>query len=134
MTIVALVYLTSSVGATVHLHYCMDRLVALDLSEKNNKNRDCSYCGMAPTSGNQHCGMQSAGCCKDELKQVKLEGDQKVAESSFLLLCTHDEITPLVADFSVRRIAALAEKYLVTNAHPRSGNISLFILNCIFRI
>lgn len=134
-TILALVYLTSSAGATLHLHYCMDKLVAWYLSESNKKDKACPYCGMPATSESQHCGKQASGCCKDELKQVKLEGDQKIAESSLPLLHIHGEIiTPLVADFSAPRNAALTVKYPVNNAPPRTGNISLFILNCIFRI
>ena len=42
--ILAFVYLTSSMGATVHLHYCMGKLASWSLIDHESKN--CAECGM----------------------------------------------------------------------------------------
>src|SRR5688572_30125687 len=69
VTILAFLYLSASVGATVHLHYCMDKLVNVGLWHKEEK--QCGKCGMEKSDEN------NKGCCKDEHKQVKLENDHK---------------------------------------------------------
>ena len=69
--ILSILYLTSSVGATVNLHYCMEKLIGWDLSE--SKGKSCDNCGMPEK--------QQKDCCKHEQKQVKLELDQKAPQS-----------------------------------------------------
>ena len=61
--ILAILYFATTTGATVHLHYCMDKLVEQSLwhSEKDQ----CSKCGMDKS-------LEKKGCCKDEYKQVKV--------------------------------------------------------------
>src|SRR6188508_3247887 len=72
VSILAVFYLASSVGATVHLHYCMDKFINWSLLNGGDK---CSKCGME----------KDGGCCKDENKFVKNSIDQKLAESSIQL-------------------------------------------------
>ena len=67
VSIFAVFYLASSVGATVHLHYCMDKFIDWSLLKGGDK---CDKCGME----------KDGGCCKDENKFVKNNVDQKVAE------------------------------------------------------
>src|SRR5882724_8707940 len=82
VTILALVYLTSSVGATLHLHYCMDKLVAWGLGHEKSDKKSCPNCRMSQSTTDKHCVKESKGCCKDTQKQVKLENDQKLTEVS----------------------------------------------------
>lgn len=64
--ILAIIYLSFSVGATVHLHYCMDEFVNYSLSEEHESS--CGKCGMEKhESGN--------GCCKDV--SVIFKSDEK---------------------------------------------------------
>jgi len=135
VTILAFVYLSTSVGATVHLHYCMDKLVAWGLRHEKTGKKSCLYCGMAKTNENKHCGKESKGCCKDEQKIVKLENDQKISEASFKFLQIPVEATaPIFSDYSLEYVFSLTEGYPLTHAPPRTQNISLFVLNCVFRI
>jgi hypothetical protein len=66
------VYSFSSIGATIHMHYCMNKFAGWSFS-KTQKDK-CSKCGMV-----------KAGCCKDKKKQVKLSLDQEKATSSNVL-------------------------------------------------
>ena len=74
-TILAVVYLTASAGASLHLHYCMDKLVGWTLWSNGAKEDSCSKCGMAKTEATDN------GCCKDEHKLIKLKDVHKAADS-----------------------------------------------------
>ena len=58
------VYGVTTIGATVHLHFCMDKFVGWDFS--HNAGLKCKKCGMNETSTKK-------SCCKDELKQLKID-------------------------------------------------------------
>jgi hypothetical protein len=60
-------YSASTIGATINMHYCMDKFAGFSFS--NTKKEKCAKCGMTNT-----------GCCKDEKKQIKLTLDQQKAE------------------------------------------------------
>ena len=134
VAILAILYLTTSVGATVHLHYCMDKLVAWDLGSKEN-NIACPYCGMAKTSiADEHCASDSKGCCKDEQKHVKIEKDQKATENNFdfsKVLFQAITISPLYINTSY---TATCVEYPISNSPPRTSPIPLFVRNCVFLI
>jgi hypothetical protein len=46
VTILAFVYLTISSGASINIHYCMEKLMNWDLTNKQNIQSKCSICGM----------------------------------------------------------------------------------------
>jgi hypothetical protein len=133
--ILALTYLTTSIGATVHLHYCMDKLVAWGIGHSKTKANACTYCGMANPNTDKHCGKQSKGCCHDEQKQVKIEKDQKSVDPSFNLAKPFSQIADhSVIDISAIIITSPILEHSTSHAPPRTGNVSLFLRNCVFRI
>ena len=69
------VYGITTVGATVHVHYCMDKVIGWDLSQKES--RTCGKCGMKESATKK-------GCCKDEVKQLKIDNDYQKSIVSFL--------------------------------------------------
>jgi hypothetical protein len=60
-------YSASTIGATINMHYCMNKFAGWSLISK--KKDKCPKCGMTNT-----------GCCKDEKKQIKLSLDQQKSE------------------------------------------------------
>jgi len=123
--ILALFYLSVSTGATVHLTYCMGRLVEEGLLHADSKN--CSRCGMEKNEKN--------GCCKDEVKLLKIDNDQTVPETSLK--------NPLVFPVAISFTDGLTTAYLhgVTDpavppvqTRPLQTNTAVFIRNCVFRI
>jgi hypothetical protein len=72
LILLSFIYLASSAGATVQLHYCMDKLVGAGMHDSESD--QCDKCGMK----------KQDGCCKDKSKQVKLESDQKPASTFFI--------------------------------------------------
>ena len=135
VTILALIYLASSVGATVHLHYCMGKLVNRSLGHTKQHTTSCPYCGMGKSAADKHCVKASKGCCKDDQKQVKLKDDQKLSETDFKVAKISDElIYPVFPGYSLAGISSMTEEYPVTHAPPQIALFSLFILHCVYRI
>ena len=132
-TILAVIYLSTSMGATIHLHYCMGKLFSWSLTENNNKN--CGQCGMPKSSTGGHCMAVKDGCCKDKLTQVQLDKDQKTTENNYsfsdLSLIAIPATTTAFPDLHV---VSYILGYPTTNAPPGPDKVPVFIRNCTFRI
>ena len=121
------VYGTTTVGATVHLHFCMNKFISLNFTETENKT--CGKCGMkeSPTK---------KGCCKDEVKQLKIDNDyQKSTAESFINIFQVPTLkyTPSLLEFNavVFNLDANAIQYpppLLPSIQKRT------ILYCTYRI
>ena len=125
LAILSIFYITASLGATIHLHYCMDTLVSRSLQVDHD--RPCSKCGMSK--------QDTKGCCKDEQEHVKLQTDQKTSERF-----------SLPAYFSPTLDIICFQQYQCTfyyndcfklpngNAPPDIGSASLYLRNNVLRI
>ena len=118
VTILALVYLTSSSGAMVNLHYCMGKLMSWDLAvESKNK---CGTCGM------EKSGHKS--CCHDEHKQLKVENDQRLTESSSQVLSiSTQEVALQYAELPEICSSSQIVDNPTSHAPPRMNGVPLFI-------
>lgn len=122
-SILAILYLTSSVGATIHLHYCMDKLINWSLTKSDGDK--CDKCGME----------KDGGCCKDEDKVIKNDVDQTIAESTFQSLQVLSTAAPFAfITTSENSFPSLIEKYPICHAPPLISAGEIYILNCVFRI
>ncbi|MFN4315327.1 MAG: HYC_CC_PP family protein [Chitinophagaceae bacterium] len=126
VTILAFIYLTASVGTTIHFHYCMDKLVNAGLWHNNDKK--CGKCGMDKShEGNK-------GCCKDEHKQLKLENDHK-GVSTYQLTELASVLLPVpLFELPHINLPTVTEQNPLSHAPPRRGDIAVYIQNCVFRI
>jgi hypothetical protein len=120
---IAVLYMGAATGATVHLHYCMNKLVSLGLIKKENGK--CSRCGMKE---GKDC------CCKDEQKLIKLSTDHKTSENTFHLYKLASAIIQYIPEFSFTKLSSVTEENPLSHAPPRSSGVALFIRNCVFRI
>jgi hypothetical protein len=104
--ILAVLFLVSATGTTVHLHYCMGKLVSADNHLPKTKHK-CARCGMVVDS------KKSNGCCKDEVKTFKTSDHQKTTCSHFASLLKHIEVNPVsFFSFSEKIISQQADKQL----------------------
>ena len=124
--ILAFLYLSSSVGATVHLHFCMDMLVNWELW--HNTDEKCGKCGMEKSRE------KDSGCCKDEHKQVKLESDHKGAATYLLSELVALALPAPVFEVPDLNLPTVTEQNPLTHAPPRSCDIAVYIRYCVFRI
>src|ERR1051326_5979903 len=72
-SISVLIYFTMTCGVIVNLHYCMGRVQSFELYGAEKK--VCDVCGMSLK--NTH------GCCKEEVKILKIQDDQNKAHASY---------------------------------------------------
>ena len=134
IAILAFFYLSTSVGATLHLHYCMDKLVSWGFGHKNSGKKTCPFCGMAKKTSPDHCIKQAKGCCKDEQKLIKVEKEQKASlfENSFNKQAgaiSYASEIPL----AYHKFSPVLE-HPTSHAPPFIEKVPVFISNCVFRI
>ena len=121
VSILAALYLCSTAGATVHLHYCMGELVNWSLAKSEGDK--CGDCGMD----------KDGGCCKDEHKFVKNNADQKTTYSSIQFIKVLAVASPVAVFALSEHYSSLILEYPLRHAPPISGR-EIYLLNCVFRI
>jgi hypothetical protein len=127
VTILALIYITTSTGATVHLHYCMGQLADWGLG--SDKSKTCSSCGMGENDQKKH------DCCKDEHKFLKNENDQKYAEASLQLAqLLAIALPPSCFEIQPPLFSSLTRGNPMSHAPPRPPSVAVYIRNCVFLI
>src|SRR5882757_10968944 len=116
-TILAVIYLTTSMGATVHFHYCMGKLLSWDLAGQDKK--DCDRCGMPKSNTDSHCTAIKGGCCKDTHTVVKLDKDQKTTESAYkFFTLSFDAVSGNFVNLPDSYVSSVTVNYPTTNAPP----------------
>ena len=127
ISILALVYITSSIGATIHLHYCMGKLANWDIGQ--NISKTCAKCGMKKTDN------ENNGCCKDEKKFVKIITDQKIDETAFQLMHSFSVLLPIN---SIELPSINFTSVIIANnfghASLPDDSVAVYIRNCVFLI
>lgn len=119
-----LIYGSATMGATIHMHYCMNELVGWSLWH-SGKNNECGKCGMKEKKG---------GCCKDEHKQVKLKTEhQKSATAQYIEFLDAPALVTPVADFRFKG-TSVSLTFPVSNALLKIPRERLYLLHCIFLI
>lgn len=120
-SILLLTYFAVSSGFVVSMHYCMDRLDAVEIGNSNNDK--CSNCGMH----------KDGGCCKDEVMMVKLETSHLASQIN-----TPDFSIPLVQLIYTEFLFTPFSNYTQTKAtiahSPPLSKQHVYIKNCVFRI
>lgn len=127
LLILSIFYLVASSGAVVHLHYCMDKLIAWGLWEKPSPADKCDTCGMPK-------GKQKKNCCKDESKFVKIVKDQKTSSIEFKLIQVIIAEQSLYITSNILPYSFIKENIPFANAPPLYPPPDAFLLNCDFRI
>jgi hypothetical protein len=117
----ASVYLLVSSGVVVNLHYCMGKLSSMGLIHHDSK-----------TCGN--CGMDNNGCCKDEIKVVKIQDNQDLG-AGFPSIAKAEAVPPVhsfIADLTLS--AQRSTKPVRSHSPPPAPGPSRQSLLCTFRI
>jgi hypothetical protein len=123
VTILAIVYLSTSTGATTHFHYCMDKLVNWDFGQA--KKDKCDKYGT-----NKPANCQKYGCCSDEYMAFK-NGDQRITETTVNIPVLYHSL------FSQTELQEIdIPPKIIANAASASlrSPVAIHILNCVFLI
>lgn len=131
--ILAIVHLSTSMGATVHLHYCMGRLVSWGMAEHTGKS--CDFCGMQKkgASGDRMMGMKH--CCHDESKQIRNDKDQKTGQEFFQVTKVATALACVPQPLWIN--AVVSSPVLsrpASHGPPLITSAPVFLRNCNFRI
>ncbi|MBC7886956.1 MAG: hypothetical protein H7Z13_03650 [Ferruginibacter sp.] len=127
IAILALLYLSTTIGATVQMHYCMGQLSDWGIGHKAPKT--CGKCGMEKSEKNDN------GCCKDEHKFVKNDTDQKTAEAGLQLLHAVAVALPVsFIEFPSNHFPSVTEENPISHAPPQSNGVAVYIRNCVFLV
>lgn len=125
--ILAFLYIATSTGANLYLHYCMGELA--DWGIGKNESRKCGFCGM------EKGAEQDNGCCKDEQKFIKNDTDQKFVESSPYIFKVLEAVEqPFFSLILCIQDSSVTELYPVSNAPPRCKGQEIYIRNRTFLI
>ena len=125
--ILSILYLTSSTGASLNMHFCMGKLADWNIGQ--NKSKTCGKCGMEKSAEKDN------GCCKDEHKFFKNISDQKISETEFQFIKLFAAALPVTFfEIPVAGISSVKEKNPFSHAPPRSNGVAVYIRNCIFLI
>ena len=112
-------------GATVHLHYCMNKFVGWSLF--HSKDDKCGKCGMEEKD--------YGGCCKDEHKHFKLKADhQKTSVAAMLINITAPALITPGIDVYFQAFLQVIESSSSCHAKPYIVRKRLHVLHCVFLI
>ena len=123
-SILLVLYFVVSSGFTVNLHFCMNKFHSWELGavEKDN----CEKCGMSTQKSN--------GCCRDEVKVMKLQQDQVSATTAAYLFSAPAITTSFVSWFllPVTNTVSIQENRI--NGPPLISKQDIYLNNCVFRL
>lgn len=127
LAILAVVYIGTSTGAMVNMHYCMGKLADWGLGR--NTSKTCGNCGMKKIAEKDN------GCCNDKYQFFKNAADQQITVAGLLTTPVDIVVLP-VSFFEIPSIDFLpvTEENPKVHAPPRTYGVAVYIRNCVFLI
>jgi len=124
VTILLVTYAFASSGVSVDLHYCMGKLIGLELDYSAKSG--CSNCGMSTKA--------QEGCCDNKQIQVKVDKEQQVTYNNISLFNHQIAIAPEypIIDGFLHSSTIIAHPSI--HGPPLITHIPVYLFNCTFRI
>lgn len=95
VSILAVLYMVTASGTTLHLHYCMGKFVNATFVNDDNEEHECSRCGMTKK--------QKKGCCEDQHKVIKTDPSHQAVKAD-LHLSAHFAVPTLPTFYSSNQV------------------------------
>lgn len=127
IAISATIYLFTSIGAAVELHYCMGKFA--DGSLWHNRSSKCSICGMQKKDKSAN-----KGCCRDEYKLAKIQQDQRITNNLAGVDRKWTENLPIILPVHISGLRSFSTLSTEADTPERSSPCSVLRLNCVLRI
>ena len=127
ITILAIVYIVTSAGATIHLHYCMGELANWGL--KHDDSKKCGICGSEKVN-------KENSFCKIQKKFLKNNSDQKLTNLSLKRIQIAVVTIPIsfINSTDVNFRSIIEENPINQAPLRQNGRVTVYILNCVFLI
>jgi hypothetical protein len=124
-TISFLCYFAVTSGIVINSHYCMKRLVSINLFDRTPD--VCGKCGMDTHESN--------GCCRDEIKVVKLDQDQNTLTVTSLAIPSLKIAVTTPSDFIVALFQNIdRQRHFHNHSPPLLSGQDTYLVNGVFRI
>lgn len=123
-SILLLIYFCVSTGFVVSMHYCMNKVDLVKVGATESEK--CGKCGMHTED--------SDGCCRDEVKVVKLQQDEQLAKLLMPSL-TLAPVEMLLSQHLALPFHNFVQAQVLDDPYPplrRSQPV--YLSNCVFRI
>jgi hypothetical protein len=131
--ILAFLYLSTSLGATIHIHYCMGKLISWSFANQESKN--CSNCGMLKNTSGEQALSSDNHCCNDVQKEIRTTNDQKLPQAEFHQEKRFTDAIVMKRNLFVDEIQPAQLLFIPPiNAPPLSDDQAIYLLNRNFRI
>jgi hypothetical protein len=132
-TILVFLYLSTLLGNTIHMRYCMGKLISWGFIGYESKS--CSSCGMQKIGKIQDGLSANRNCCRDEHKTLKTGSEQTAIQSEL----RYDSFSSDLAIVCFQVLIPLAVSNIAianpgTHAPPLISGQPVFLLNRNFRI
>ena len=124
-SIIAIVYFVISSGLVMSIHYCMGKISSVDLT--HSKAETC-ICGMPLKE------TSNKGCCKTEIKMVKLEDNHKAAYAHYDFQTPVILLPKTISLFEATDLFESAKLYADIHGPPLLSEQDTYLFNCVFRI
>jgi hypothetical protein len=119
-TILAIIYLATSSGAAIITHYCMGKVVSVDLEQKQK----CGKCGMK----------NKKGCCEDRITILKVQEEHQVVSNHFLVQPDFVIVNNSYNSYSASLLPVASGNITHNNSPPGTSGAELCILHSVFKI
>lgn len=120
-----LCYFAVTSGIIINSHYCMKRLVSVHLFESTPER--CGKCGMETHDSN--------GCCRDEVKLVKLTVDQNQFIGTEFQLAAPELVMRTPSDFIIASLQHTnVQRHFHNHSPPLLSEQDTYLKNNVFRI
>lgn len=126
IAILAVLYLGTTTGATVHVHYCMDKLAGWSLLHQENDK--CGKCGMDKS------GDEPNSCCKDEQQFLKNDKDQKSTTAFQIIPLADIDLPVSFFQYNTPLVINAGKANVFSNGPPPGSGISIYKRNCVYRL
>ncbi|TQM49532.1 hypothetical protein BDE36_1245 [Arcticibacter tournemirensis] len=123
ITLIAILYLGVSSGASITFHYCIGQIISWSFSSKNLDN--CKGCG-------NHTG--DAKCCKNVRLELKTKSEQSKPDDSLLFGNFYHLQSSEAFNFKIAETYSTVLCGSVHSKDLRSTSVPIFIRNCTFQI
>jgi hypothetical protein len=127
--LLSFVFIITSSGVMVNMHYCMGKLAGTSVSLVTNSPKKCGSCGMEKTS------KKGKGCCHDAKKLIKNVVDQNIA-NSFFNIDHQIAFLPNTSNFETLLIVVSdnSKRSNYSHAPPDHLGVPIYIADCSFLI
>lgn len=121
LIVLLLLHTAASSGTVISAHYCMGSFASLGIGEKH-------------AIGCETCGMEDENCCHDDIKVIKIDGIQKLINTTSNLIPRQLFLISEQLYFPSSQTTSIEKRGFTFCPIKLNDGPPIFLLNCNFRI